>query len=245
MLHPPQFLRAIMANPKDDAPRLAYADWLGHDQPLGEFIHLQCLLAQSACREPSLLRERREQDLLAQFHTQWSNHVARYVEWCSFRRGFIEEVSLGEKQLISHAGELFRLAPVMDVHLRTTGEHLDDLPELPFLKHTFFLDLSAQPLGDEGAERLADTPMLAQVHGLNLGSCRLSDVGLDALIDSPDLGALRELYLNDNAVSDDSLRRFVLTSLVEQLDVLDVRNTQISAEGIDALKRILGDKCLV
>ena len=86
--------------------------------------------------------------------------------------------------------------------------------------------------------------MLGQVHGLNLGSCYLGDAGFDALMDSPDLGALRELYLNDNPITDEGIRRFVMSPIVECLQVLDVRSTLISKEGISVLQRVLGDKVL-
>jgi uncharacterized protein (TIGR02996 family) len=246
MMHPLQFLHSILACPEDDTPRLQYADWLdGCDNPLGEFIRLQCGLAQAPIRSRHLPGERREQQLLARYQGQWSGDLAGCVEWCSFRRGFIEEVALTEESLIRHADELFRLSPLLDVHLITGGDRLDFLPELPFLQHTIFLDISGQPRGDEGVERLAETPMLAQVHGLNLGSCHVGDAGLDALIESPDLGALRELYLNDNPITDESVRRFVMVPLVEQLHLLDMRNTLIGEDARVALKRILGDKCLV
>jgi uncharacterized protein (TIGR02996 family) len=245
MTHPPRFLRTILACPQDDAPRLAYARWLdGHGDPLGEFIRLQCLLSHPPLGEPLLIHERREQQLLADFHAHWASTLADWVEWCSFHRGFIEEISLTEKQFIRHAAELVLVTPICDVHLTTSGNRLDALPELPDLKHTLFLDISAQPIGDEGGERLADAPLLAHVHGLNLGCCHLGDTALDALIDAFDLDALRELYLNNNPISDDSVRRFVLSPIVEQLQMLDVRNTQISEEGIAALRRILGERVL-
>ena len=245
MTHPPQFLQSILTSPRDDAPRLIYADWLDRNgNPLGEFIRLQCQLAQAPSDEQRLFRERREQELLADFQSDWSDSLADRVEWCSFRRGFVEEISLSDKHFIKHATDLFCLAPVFDVHLTSEGRRLNGLPELPWLTHTLFLDLSAQPLGDEGVERLANAPLLGQVHGLNLGSTFLGDGGLDALIDSPELGSLRELYINDNPITDDSIRRFVLTPLVEQLQWLDVRHTEISEEGIGILKRILGDRVL-
>ena len=40
-------LAAILADPDDDTPRLAYADWLGEsgDADRAEFIRLQCAIA--------------------------------------------------------------------------------------------------------------------------------------------------------------------------------------------------------
>lgn len=238
MTHPPRFLRTILDRPDDDSPRLRYAKWLaGCGHPLGEFIHLQCLLAQKPVGKPHVFYERRSQELLAQFRANWSHGLTGRVAWCSFRRGFVEEISLTDRQLIRHAEELFRYTPVLDIHLQSDGKRLDRLPELPGVEHTIFLDLSSQSLGDAGIERLADAPMLAQVHGLNLGSTFIGDLALEALGDCRRLGRLRELYINDNPITDEGIRQFVLAPILEQLEMLDVRFTQITSEGIDALKR--------
>lgn len=79
---------------------------------------------------------------------------------------------------------------------------------------------------------------------MNLGSNNLSDDGLDTLHDAPNLENLRELYLNDNPITDDGVRRFVMSPLVERLDRLDVRFTHISRESVDVLKQILGNRVL-
>jgi uncharacterized protein (TIGR02996 family) len=235
----------ILCTPDADAPRLRYANWLeGCGNPLGEFIRLQCLLTRRPVSETMYYYERRVQKLLYEFQADWTDILAHRVDWCSYRRGFVEEISLTDEQWIDHAAELLQRAPIVDVHLQSDGEYLDALADLPSLRHTLFLDLSSQPLGDAGVERLAEAPLLRKVHGLNLGSCYLGDAGLDALIDAPDLGALRELYLNDNPITDDSMRRFVLSPIAEQLDLLDVRHTRISREGLDALALILGPRVL-
>lgn len=245
MIHPPQFLHTILQRPEDDWPRLQYADWLESvGNPLGEFIRLQCVLAQYPVSEPHLFYERRAQTLLAKFQAMWSEDLADRVEWCSFRRGFVEEISLTDRQFIKHAKDLFRLAPVHDIHLKIAGRQLSDLPEPPDINHTVFLDLSSQRLGDERIEDLADAPLLAHVHGLNLGSSMLGDDGLDWFLDSPHLGKLRELYLNDNPISDDGIRQLVMSPIAEQLDRLDIRFTRIGDEGIDILTHVMGAKVL-
>ncbi|MSQ94292.1 MAG: TIGR02996 domain-containing protein [Gemmataceae bacterium] len=236
MTHPTRFLQTILDRPDDDLPRLHYANWLdGCGNPLGEFIRLQCLLAQNP--QPQPRHERRAQELLAQHQCFWSHALSGRIEWCSFRRGFIEEIALTDRQLVEHAAELFRYAPVLDLHLEWTGVRLDRLPELPGVQHTLFLDLSSQGLGNGAIERLAEAPLLAQVHGLNLSSNLLEDEGLEAIYDSPHAGNLRELYVSDNPVTDDGVRRLVMAPIVERLEVLDMRFTQVSQEGIDALQR--------
>ena len=68
------------------------------------------------------------------------------------------------------------------------------MPALADPRHTFFLDLSSNPLRDAGLRRLAESPLLRSVHGLNLNSCQVSDEGLWALSESPHAVNLRELY---------------------------------------------------
>lgn len=241
MTHPPRFMNQILARPDDDSPRLRYADWLeSSGDPLGEFIRLQCEMA----RHPRRVHERRTQELLAQFRGDWSQALADRVGWCSFRRGFIEEIALTDRQLIKHAREVFGCAPVLDVHLHSDGKRLQALPALPHVQYTFFLDLSSQHLDDDDIEGLADAPLLAHVHGLNLGSNHLGDDGLESLFESPHLGNLRELYLNDNPITDDGMRRFVMSPIVERLDRLDVRFTRISQESVDVLRHILSERVL-
>ena len=48
------FLRTILADPDDDAPRLIYADWLDEngDSDRAEFIRLQVRLASYAGTDP-------------------------------------------------------------------------------------------------------------------------------------------------------------------------------------------------
>lgn len=241
MTHPTRYWTPILHHPSDDNPRLDYARWLdGCGNPLGEFIRVQCDLA----RRPRLEFERREQELLAEHQAEWSRALYGRVQWCSFRRGFVEEIALTDAQLLRNAGELVNYAPVLDLHVQWTGMRLDKLPKLAGLKHTLFLDISSQKIGNGPASSLMYAPLLTQVHGLNLSSNCLDDDGLDHLHDSHYVGRLRELYLTDNPITDEGLRRFVMSPLVEQLDVLDVRFTRVSSEGIEVLRHILAEKVL-
>lgn len=241
MTHPPRFMDTILAHPDDDSPRLRYANWLeGCGNPLGEFIRLQCLLA----REASLPHERRAQELLAKFYGLWCEALQEHVDWCSFHRGFIEEISVTDRQLIKHGRTLFSLAPVFDLHVKSDGRRLDDLPEIPGLQHTFFLDVSSQGLGDDGVARLAEASMLIHVHGLNLGSSYLGDDGVESISDSSHLSELRELYLNDNPITDEGIRQLVMSPCAEHLEFIDVRDTQIGQESVEILTHMLNGNVL-
>src|SRR5258708_6541651 len=75
------FLRAIADNFTDDAPRLAYADWLAERRdPRAEFIRLQQELRQGAPGKANY-RElcQREQGLLSQLDPAWVQRVRRFT----------------------------------------------------------------------------------------------------------------------------------------------------------------------
>src|SRR5262245_65825725 len=67
------FLRAILAEPDEDAPRLVYADWLDeHGDPRGEFIRLQierARLDEDDPRQAGL--KQREGELFARYGMEW------------------------------------------------------------------------------------------------------------------------------------------------------------------------------
>jgi uncharacterized protein (TIGR02996 family) len=79
-------LAAIRAAPEEDAPRLAYADWLKvHGQPeRAEFIRVQIHLARKGV---SVLR-RREQELLAKHHDAIAGPLSAPGLRFRFSRGF-------------------------------------------------------------------------------------------------------------------------------------------------------------
>src|SRR5437868_8372290 len=118
------FLRAILAAPDADVPRLAYADWLEDDgdPDRAEFIRVQCALAAmpDGRREYHPLRERERalkvrhrDEWLRPFHRLlgpgrprgWQRWLSRPAPWhARFRRGFVEVLSLRLDDYLSHAG---------------------------------------------------------------------------------------------------------------------------------------------
>lgn len=87
------FLKAILERVEDDAPRLAYADWLGRrGDPRGEFIRIQCALDKLASDDP------READLVEREAALWRENGVEWIadlpdlnsliRWERFHRGF-------------------------------------------------------------------------------------------------------------------------------------------------------------
>src|SRR6476646_10103294 len=116
--HAAAFLRDVIENPDDDAPRLIFADWLDDngDSDRAEFIRLQVerdRLPAHSVRSWQL--RARERKLEQQHGERWRGTLAAITSETTFRRGFVEAAKLGVRQFINHAGELFALAPVRRV----------------------------------------------------------------------------------------------------------------------------------
>jgi uncharacterized protein (TIGR02996 family) len=91
-------LQAIQDDPKDDAPRLVYADWLEEhgDAARSEFIRVQCALALP--RVARLRRQQlqaREQELLEAHRERWLRKLWRSPLPWVFHRGFVERLGDG------------------------------------------------------------------------------------------------------------------------------------------------------
>jgi uncharacterized protein (TIGR02996 family) len=112
------FLKRVLEQPDDDAPRLVFADWLEErGDPRGEFIRLQCALAKG--QVPATLKKlrHREQSLLQKYAKAWAKSYAGIAQRCTFRRGFVEGITLPAERFIKHADLLFDWAPLRKIRL--------------------------------------------------------------------------------------------------------------------------------
>lgn len=238
------FLRTILAHPEDDAPRLVYADWLEENGAIerAEFIRLQC----AAVDKP------RQQMLLATHGAVWVEPVFRHVYSASFQRGFVDEVTIDARTLLSVGAEMFQAAPIRLLRIigarRTTMSGagraldfsgrplLDDILRMPELARLRSLHLTACMIGDEGAAQVARCTQLANLHVLRLGDNSLSDQAVEALTDSINLGSLQTLVLSKNKIGD--LGATLLAdprSKLAKLQTLDLSDNLIGEVGADAL----------
>jgi uncharacterized protein (TIGR02996 family) len=102
------FREAIREAPSDDAPRLAYADWLDEQGVTAGAVHAEFIRVQVALarlpdddpRRPGL--ERREQDLLEVHRDEWLAELPAWArqESCEFRRGFVGAASITAEQFL-------------------------------------------------------------------------------------------------------------------------------------------------
>jgi uncharacterized protein (TIGR02996 family) len=199
------FLRAVIADPEDDAPRLIYADWLDeHGQSArAELIRLQCARARWPDDDsyPAQLMER-EAHLLLAYARDWGAPVSGLTLSYHFGRGFIEHVMCDMLTFLEHYDELFRVAPVRHLALRNAGRAHLRLGKCPHLSRLLTLDLSYNRLRDEGPAYLATSPYLKGLIALDLTRARVGDEGARALARSPYLRSLESLCLRENPITE-------------------------------------------
>jgi uncharacterized protein (TIGR02996 family) len=180
------FLQAILADPEDDTPRLVYADWLEERGDLrGEFIRVQCHLAQKQKYDPSRLPlEARQQELLAGHGSEWAGPVAGLVRDYEFHRGFVDTVAIGLSKFLSHGDKLLEMAPVRNVKLLRVGSSNVKIPDVaacPLLRQLRGLELQGS-LSDADFRTLVTSPHLKQLAALILGGCHVNGAGLEPVL---------------------------------------------------------------
>lgn len=271
---PPEdaFLRAILADPDDDAPRLIYADWLDEngDSDRAEFIRLQIALAAGAKgdpRRPELTR--RERQLLGAHGREWAAPVAgKGLSW-TFRRGFIEGVNVAAPTFLSRAADLFAAAPIRHVRLVSIGPNAPRLAACPALARVASLDLAgcrpgpgqlavllASPyltrletlnlrndgLWSSGVEVLVQSRVLASLTRLELGNNQLHDAGAVRLAACPRLTRLRRLGLRWNGIGNAGAVALATSPHLSGIVTLDLRHNYVGDQGSQVLRERLGER---
>lgn len=252
------FLHNILAHPDDDAPRLIYADWLDeHNDPRGEFIRIQCALAQLSDEDPRRWPlEQREQDLLREYKVKWlPESVGRYQY--VFRRGFIEEIALSPEEFLIDADRLFEQIPIRSLHLHRRDWRRRDRPDdspgqvaasrhLARLQKLKLTDLiqSRRELLD-----LLSVPTLGQLTELHLSRLSLESEGnpragphvlpidiVHELTELPCRASLLSLHLDDSILTLDSLRVLSISSTLPNLRELSLNdNRRLTQEAVRVL----------
>jgi uncharacterized protein (TIGR02996 family) len=177
------FLRAIAADPDDDAPRLVFSDWLEEngDPDRAEFIRTQCQLASAKLSKKRRHALRvRERELLDARRREWCQAFGLPVEEVSFERGLIARMRLSKWK----------------------GGRLLDPKYLPQFLTLTELDLSGLQLGDDGLAEFAEKAQLPALRKLILSDNGITDVGADDLASAAELPRLDTVYLFANLIGD-------------------------------------------
>jgi uncharacterized protein (TIGR02996 family) len=224
-------VRHILDNPDDVAARLVYADWLDeHDNPRGEFIRVQCRLAELEERHPERRAlEAREKELWATHGKAWRKEAPAWPHSVRFRCGFAEEVQCTAKAFLKQGAGLFRRAPIISLTLTVVEDSLAALAACPLLAHLRALDLG------RFSKELAASPHLANLTCLKLTCAGVDDAVSEAIAASPHLAGLTRLYLNGNRIGDRGARALARSPHLRNLNALILGANPFGLEAVRTL----------
>lgn len=187
-------LQAVNESPDDDAPRLAYADFVASREPdYAEFVRLQIARSAAERREHALTgrASARERELLAKHYAKWGHYIQRYVRdaplpreddqgW-GFDRGFIAFVRMEPENFVALGERLFTMAPVQHADLYGGEGNVRPLFAAPQLARLDSLSLRNAGLDDDDAIALANCDFLRRAAWLDLSDNKIGERGVEAL----------------------------------------------------------------
>lgn len=194
-------LVALLARPDDDEARLRWA-------ALADARHdprALLVVEQLAARE-----ERRKRPYSGRVDTPLARSlIERHTEWAApllalgardvtFRRGFVEGITIEAWVYLGRAPALHAAAPILHVKLLGAAPLLRHLLESGILSRLLSIDLSAQGLEDAHVEQLARADGLGSLRALDLRGNRITEAGARALFASTSLPALVHAPLDGN-----------------------------------------------
>ncbi len=203
-------IEQILQCPDDDAPRLAYADWLAErGDPRGDFIRVDCEMEGLDEADP------RREPLAERYNALISKHGKKWVKplgelglrpmfnnaiypslW--FERGMIEHLTIDKRGAIpGNAEKIFELAPtVRRLTIERCSPDFAGIARCPQMSRVIELNLSGElKLSIADLQLLLGSPHFAQLRVLRLDSKPLGEEMIDAIIQSK-LSRLEVLDLN-------------------------------------------------
>ncbi len=227
----PALLKAIVANPDEDTPRLAYADWLDeHDRPIeAEFLRLGCVLETETPDQPEFIDHLGR---LAELQYWLAAHLPRPAPkfsagvsvdggaawWQSNRRGFPRYIDFergnrsGARAIRAMTAALekaFSELPTRWLAVRfITVDQLAEFLRQPVVEQLDTLTLQLETASaphDEAARLIADCPRLRNLRGL-LPAFEIGTAGAIALAGSEYLGSLEWLDWSFSGVPAEGMR---------------------------------------
>ncbi|HJZ54542.1 MAG TPA: TIGR02996 domain-containing protein [Gemmataceae bacterium] len=242
--------RAIIENPDEDTPRLAFADWLDEhgderDRYRARFIRVQCGMACTEEQHPAwrklFAEQAKMQKAMAWEPDHWPKHLEKRATSFDYERGFVAALTVHAKRFLAEAEKFYADDPIQRVKfVKLTARQGSVPPEelfgSPHLARLRALDLTGSGVGDAILGLIATSPHLAGLRTLVLSENSLSTDGLGRLIDSRSLPALTHLDLNRSSFpADEGVRAMVTRPGFRRIRSLDLFMTGITLAGVRAV----------
>jgi uncharacterized protein (TIGR02996 family) len=243
-------IRAILDRPEDDAPWLAYADWLAsRGDSHGEFVRLSCLKKRTGGTHPRTKDlEKRCRELIERDAEKWFAPLSaiglrpailgrfRPDLWLS-PRGLIEEIEIYRPGVLpEQADRLFAAAPVLHrIRFAYNGVNVHGLAEVPQLEQVTYLRLLGQKIDFDKLYALAFSPHLCRLKELDLSYNPLGPEGGRLLAASPLLPRLQTLTLHGCALGREGVTALLAAPPAAPLVGLDLEDNNLDVEAVRAL----------
>lgn len=236
-------LAAVLAHPEDDAPRLAYADWLDRhgDPDRAAFLRVQIARTRFAPDDPADDELERRDHLLLNRHPEWIAEAGSpwHRQFPIFRRGYLDDVHCEAGELVSRVEPLARRTPLRGLRVSVAPD--DPLPDpgrLAFLPRLRRLCVTGEG-GPGGLAPPGFWDACANLRDLGLDAGALSVADVDALLASGLPGRLTRLDLYFGFASPDVFCRLLgCPALFSVLGELSLNRNDLPPELLDELARL-------
>lgn len=243
-------IAAVLDHLDDDAPRLAYADWLrarGNSQ--GEFVRVWCVSDQMDDSDPRhAALEERWSELLERDAERWLEPLAAlglrpevcgrfYPALWLLPKGLVEEIEIDKPGILPEQAErLFAAAPVLH-KLQFTYDTVDvaGIAALPQMAQVTSLDLSSTELALKHLRALASSPHLKRLNELDFSRSQLGPQGGRVLAESALLAGLHTLKLVACYLRLGGVKALASSPKSSRLTCLDLADNQLGPEAIRVL----------
>ncbi len=242
------FLAAIVAAPEDDTPRLVFADWLDErgrddDAARAALIRAQCRLEHLPPGRERAALEKQARAVLRAHAKRWAAPLSqlRLGEKWTYRRGFLDGVTMSPTHFVRHAETIFRFAPTLrTVRFPYAQGEVTELAACPFLARLASVDLTEMctcgmcPI-DVELRNLFKSKHAAGLNHLSVSLDRIDADMVRALVASKHLGQLTSLDLSGNPLGPDGARVLAEAKHLTRLAALNLTNTGLFYVGVAAL----------
>lgn len=234
------FLQDCKQDPTIDPHRLILADWLDEqDDPRGDFIRIQCELAQLKDYDPACkVLVGQERKLLDQNRLEWFHPWIRNVATVRSSRGLLGIWGSVERLYQSNVPKLagteaWEWVEEFHSHSLRPGD-LQRLLDASFLNSIGAFTLRNSHLHKEGASLLAAAEFLNNLSSLTLRFCLIGDHGLEAMAGENRFANLVRLDVSENKLRWPAIK--VLGATPNRLEELDLSGNRFSTKGMKALR---------
>ncbi len=205
--------RAVLASPRDDAPRARFADLVAASEPAtATFVRGQLELARR--RRQKARRDRQvERSALPSPPPQHEARFARalrlldgtvpaWTQRLGYGRGFLERATVSGTWFASRGSELLALAPIVDVTVFACPADATELFDSPAWAQVRSLRFVGAPLDTSQVDAICQSPYLGRLAVLDMSQMGLPLSALHAVIRAPLLARLRYLRADGNEFPD-------------------------------------------